>query len=234
MSELLPLGADFSSSPEILRAETLYLDDERSVAVVAVNGINRKTINHLSDTNYRVIVGTGLMHLPRRDVELTPGTSVNVRANTPYYDEGSLIMIATSTPPFDPESVETLDDDTDIILNSPRDARRKDFLGVIARVLSEGAVLEIKDITEIALHYGYRPSTSANVITSPKAQRILKEEHGIHLFSSRHYGQVYYTGGAASGEDIENVRASIEASRAARGRTQSAAMLARATSNENS
>jgi mannose-6-phosphate isomerase-like protein (cupin superfamily) len=108
MSDFLPLGPEFTESDEVLRVKTLYEDDVKSIAIVALNGTNRATINHRSTTTYEVLAGFGIMHVADSLHILEPGSSVFVPAETPYYDEGRMVMLATSVPPFDIAAVEEI------------------------------------------------------------------------------------------------------------------------------
>lgn len=86
---------------EILRAETLYENQETSVALLALNGINRATVNYGSSTTYKVFAGRGVMFVGHDMHILEPGAQVTVPRGTPSYDAGEgVVMWATSTPPF--------------------------------------------------------------------------------------------------------------------------------------
>lgn len=92
----------------VLFAQTLYQDNIRSKARIGLRGLNAATINHESTTMYEVILGNGLMNIDGTDRPLFEGVRLTVPAGTPYQDEGHLVMLATSEPPFNPASVEML------------------------------------------------------------------------------------------------------------------------------
>ena len=91
---------------EIHRAETLYSDQTLSVALIALNGINRSAVNYGSTTTYEVITGQGVMFIDYTMHVLEPGAKITVPKATAYYDAGEdVVMWATSTPPFNIHSV---------------------------------------------------------------------------------------------------------------------------------
>lgn len=92
----------------VLRAETIYEDTDRTVALIALRGINKRTINHRSTTTYEVIAGKGTMDVDGTIHELREGIAITVPAGTPYHDEGLVDMRATSIPPFSIDGVEFL------------------------------------------------------------------------------------------------------------------------------
>ena len=95
---------------ETIRAENLYTDQDMSVALVALNGINRSTINYGSTTTYEVITGRGIMFVDRMMHAIEPGAKITVPQGTAYYDAGKdVVMWATSTPPFNMDSVVEVD-----------------------------------------------------------------------------------------------------------------------------
>lgn len=91
---------------DVIRAETLYADQDISVALIALSGINRSTVNHGSATAYEVISGQGVMFVDYTMHPLEPGARVVVPKGTPYYDAGEdVVMWAVSSPPFNIDSV---------------------------------------------------------------------------------------------------------------------------------
>ena len=96
-------------SEKALRVETLHSDDEHSCALVALRGLNRKTINRRSTMLYHVIAGEGVMHVGGEEYELEPGVIIEVPPRTPYYDEGMVDMEVCSVPPFSIADVDVID-----------------------------------------------------------------------------------------------------------------------------
>lgn len=62
----------------VLKVETLRIDDEVSVAKISLRGLNRTTINHRSTTLYHVTAGEGMMNVGGETYELKPGSIVEV------------------------------------------------------------------------------------------------------------------------------------------------------------
>lgn len=89
--------------------ETLRENEDETVALIALDGTNRAIMNHGSDTEYHVVAGEGMMRRDDEAIRLLPGTSVTIESGTPYYDRGCLLMLATSRPPFNPETVEEIE-----------------------------------------------------------------------------------------------------------------------------
>lgn len=95
-----------------LEAEEILRDDHKSIAKVALTGLNKPVINHGSDTTYEVLCGEGVVEIDFDVVELRRGVTWSVPQGTPYQDEAlspRLIVLATCEPPFDQEKVEYLD-----------------------------------------------------------------------------------------------------------------------------
>lgn len=100
-------SAEFGS----VTSDIIDVDGVRSIAMVAVAGLNRPMINHGSDMRYEVTCGEGYIEVDFTVKELRPGSVVDIPAGTPYQDEAvtpRLVMRATATPPFDPDRVEYL------------------------------------------------------------------------------------------------------------------------------
>lgn len=101
------------TNPEfgLVTADIIDEDNVRSIAMVAVSGLNRPLINHRSDMEYEVTCGEGSMEVDFNVIELRRGSVVRIPAGTPYQDEAvtpRLVMRVTATPPFNPDDVEYL------------------------------------------------------------------------------------------------------------------------------
>ncbi len=100
--------------PEFFEADTWYQDTERTIAFIALKGANDKVRNHSSTTTYEVISGSGRfalqedIGLPTQVYPVKAGAVVRVPKGTIYQDQGDMVMIATSCPPFDPGAVEVI------------------------------------------------------------------------------------------------------------------------------
>lgn len=94
-----------------LEAETIDVNAERSIAVVALTGLNRPALNAVSDMEYEVLRGEGCVEIDFKVIELRPGSVFHVSAGTPYQDEAltpRLLMRVKATPRFNTENVEYL------------------------------------------------------------------------------------------------------------------------------
>jgi len=94
------------------KAETLFENEEATIAHIVISGLNHRTINHASTTMYRGIGGRGRMVIGDVIYTLRQGDVVVAPAGVPYHDQSdpgkTLDMIAVSEPPFDAASVETI------------------------------------------------------------------------------------------------------------------------------
>lgn len=95
----------------VLKVTSLHEDHEHTIARIVLRGLNRPVINHLSSTTYEVLCGEGTMEIDFAVHELRPGVEITVPAGTPYQDEGELLMLATTKPPFESSAVEFLDEE---------------------------------------------------------------------------------------------------------------------------
>lgn len=101
------------SNPEFsIEAITLSSDTKRSVALIALKGINRPVVNYDSDMTYDVICGEGIVEIDFDIIELTQGYRFSVPKGTPYQDqsEAGMQLLAEAYPPFRPESIVYLDE----------------------------------------------------------------------------------------------------------------------------
>ena len=93
-------------APEVVTVLPLFEDATRSVARIALNGMNIPVRNTICRLRYEVVCGDGVMIVGGVLHELHPGVVVNVEPGQAYQDAGKLSMVATSEPPFYPEQVE--------------------------------------------------------------------------------------------------------------------------------
>lgn len=105
-------------SEPVLKVETLRVDDEVSVARIALRGLNKKTINHRSTTLYHVISGQGIMNVDGEIYVLTEGVIIEVPSETPYFDEGNVDMEAVSVPPYNLHDVEFIESRAEISIEA--------------------------------------------------------------------------------------------------------------------
>ena len=96
---------------EGLHAETWYKDGDRSVAFVTLCGLGKRVINRKSDLTYEVLEGIGIFNVGDSCIRVVQaGEKITIPAGTQYQDEGTLMMMVTSTPPFNEEGVIVLSD----------------------------------------------------------------------------------------------------------------------------
>jgi mannose-6-phosphate isomerase-like protein (cupin superfamily) len=96
---------------EGLHAETWYKDKNTSIAFITLCGLGKRVINKKSDVTYEVLDGIGVFNVGDSCVRVVQaGEKITVPAGTQYQDEGTLMMMATSTPPFNEEDVIVLKD----------------------------------------------------------------------------------------------------------------------------
>jgi mannose-6-phosphate isomerase-like protein (cupin superfamily) len=94
----------------LFEVDTLFVDDERTIALVRLQGVGRRVVNEVSNNTYRVVSGLGQFLIEGREpLEVAAGDVVGISRGTAYQDEGDLVMLVTSVPPFNPEAVQVLD-----------------------------------------------------------------------------------------------------------------------------
>lgn len=91
-------------------AETWFQDDEKSIALIVLKGLNSKVRNRVSTTTYEVVSGSGRFSFGGADFEVKAGSRVTIPAGHTYQDQGDLVMLATSRPPFNPKQVEVIEE----------------------------------------------------------------------------------------------------------------------------
>lgn len=101
-------------SEKVFDVDTLYEDADRTIALVIVKGIGARVRNLRSTMEYQVVSGHGCFFrkFPNTgqlfDKKVGPGDVVHIPAGTEYQDSGDLVMLVTSTPPFDRSYVEVV------------------------------------------------------------------------------------------------------------------------------
>lgn len=92
-----------------LHAETWYQDEEKSVAFVTLQGLNKRIVNRRSDMSYKIVAGCGVFNVGDSCVRFVQaGETIYIPAGTQYQDEGNLMMLATAMPTFQQSDVEIL------------------------------------------------------------------------------------------------------------------------------
>ena len=95
-----------------LEVQAVVENTQGSIARVALSGTNAIIVNHKSDMFYFVESGNGVMLVDDTLHYLSPRSTVDIPAGTPYQDQSNghepLVMLSYAYPPFDPNSVETI------------------------------------------------------------------------------------------------------------------------------
>ncbi len=84
--------------------------EQMSVAMIRVQGVNRKHINRKSDEFYYVLEGSGTFTFD--DEEPSPvgvGDLIFVSRNTPFVDSGQMSVLVFSSPRYDVSQIEYLE-----------------------------------------------------------------------------------------------------------------------------
>lgn len=89
--------------------EPWYEDNEQSVVFITLNGQGNRVQNHGSDTTYQIVNGFGEFEIDGEYLQVDAGDKVTIKSGSIYEDFGVMMqMVATSSPPFDPSTVEIL------------------------------------------------------------------------------------------------------------------------------
>lgn len=80
-----------------------------SVALVKLDGINKKNKNKKSDMFYFILEGRGIFNVEGKEYHVKKNCLIVVPKNTIYFDKGKMKMLSFCSPRFDPNSVEYLD-----------------------------------------------------------------------------------------------------------------------------
>jgi len=82
--------------------------DNVSVALIKIDGTNKKVINKRGDALYYVLEGKGEFEIGDEKVSVSKGDLIFIPKNTPYFDKGKLTMISFNNPRFDKDFIEYL------------------------------------------------------------------------------------------------------------------------------
>lgn len=99
--ELRPDFADKVLDVRMQRVQT-----NRSVAWINLDGVNRGSINHGSDTTYQVLTGEVSFVVDNAIENVVAGGSIRIPKGTPYQDIGRATMYAVCEPAFDANKIE--------------------------------------------------------------------------------------------------------------------------------
>lgn len=93
----------------IFEVQQISADDEKSVAHVTLRGFGPVVENSGSDTTYRVLKGSGVIKILKRDtlelveIPVDVGSDVLVSRGNLHAEVGDMDLEATCVPPFDPD-----------------------------------------------------------------------------------------------------------------------------------
>lgn len=98
------LRPDFAD--EVLDVRMQRVQTARSVAWIKLDGVNKGSINHGSDTTYQVLTGEVSFVVDDAVENVSAGGSIRIPMGTPYQDIGRATMYAVCEPAFDASKVE--------------------------------------------------------------------------------------------------------------------------------
>lgn len=70
--------------------------------------------------------------------------------------------------------------------------RTDSFRHAVAVILSHGFSLTMHEATDVAVHYGYRPSSVSQAIGGNPTRRVLREQYDVELVTERQRGLLIY------------------------------------------
>ncbi len=82
--------------------------DNLSVAIVEINGTNKKIINKRGDAIYYVLKGSGLFEINGSKEIVRVGDLIFIPKGSEYFDSGNLIMLSINNPRYDSKFIEYL------------------------------------------------------------------------------------------------------------------------------
>lgn len=84
--------------------------EQISVAMIRVQGVNRKHINRKSDEFYYVLEGSGTFTVDDEEPSLVAqGDLILLPRNTPFVDSGQMTLLVFSSPRYDVSQIEYLE-----------------------------------------------------------------------------------------------------------------------------
>jgi len=88
--------------------------NNKSVAAIFLSGKNKKVLNTRCCAEYKIIEGKGTFTIwndkNRKIINVEKGSVVKIEKDTPYQDEGDMVMISTYNPPFTADQLKILED----------------------------------------------------------------------------------------------------------------------------
>ncbi|MCA9337171.1 hypothetical protein KC951_00490 [Candidatus Saccharibacteria bacterium] len=93
--------------------ETWYEGSDKTIALIVLKGLGSYVRNNESETTYEVVSGLATFEFedePGKQFFVEAGNKVTVPMGIAYRDQGDVVMLATSTPPFNPNAVEIIQD----------------------------------------------------------------------------------------------------------------------------
>ncbi|KKR51148.1 MAG: hypothetical protein UT84_C0002G0009 [Candidatus Curtissbacteria bacterium GW2011_GWA1_40_16] len=84
--------------------------EQMSVAMIRVQGINRKHINRKSDEFYYVLEGSGTFTMDDEEPSaVSVGDLIFIQRNTAFVDSGQMTLLVFSSPRYDVSQIEYLE-----------------------------------------------------------------------------------------------------------------------------
>lgn len=85
--------------------ETWFQDKLQTVAFVALEGVNRSETVKNAEMRYEIVSGVGQFCVGDLLIDVGAGDIISIPPGTTYQDRSKdgMVMLCTTTPPFDPE-----------------------------------------------------------------------------------------------------------------------------------
>lgn len=80
-----------------------------SLAIVKINGVNKKIVNRSSDALYYVLEGSGTFNISGEEAEVEKGDLVFIPKGSAYFDQGKMTLLAFNNPRFEADKIDYLD-----------------------------------------------------------------------------------------------------------------------------
>ena len=100
----------YNTEPRRHDVETWFEDTAQTVAFVALEGTNQPETVLNAEMRYTIVSGIGQFCIGNTLVDVEEGDVVMIPPGTPYQDrsEEGMVMLCTTTPPFDPSKTVSL------------------------------------------------------------------------------------------------------------------------------
>lgn len=80
-----------------------------SVAILRVEGVNRRHVNEKSDEFHYVLAGTGFYTVDEDTDKVAEGDLVHIPKNHPFNNSGQMTLLVFTSPSYDPNAIDYLE-----------------------------------------------------------------------------------------------------------------------------